>query len=262
MKIDNTSRWTEAQIEDGVGQIELTSWRHFHDYVIEEMLEYSHYVWRGQRDASWPLKSSLDRLLDKKPPSSREQLTKKHLSAFQRAARGRRGPNPPAISEENEWWALGQHNALATPLLDWSESPFVALYFAFEKAEPSSTGNRAIWAIMDSLSENRKAMADNEWQSEPKRLSLIRPNQSENPRLLSQAGLFTRCPAGRTVDEWVRRYAAGNTNAMTLIKIIIPEAGREECLRTLNRMNINHATLFPDLYGAGAHCNRNIELDE
>lgn len=258
----NESRWKEGPIEDGVCCIELASWRHFHDYLIDEMLDYSYYVWRGQRESTWSLKSSLDRLLDKHHPSNRMQRTRSHLAAFKKSTRGRRGMNPPLIEDENEWWALGQHNALATPLLDWSESPFVALYFAFEKVEPSSTGKRAVWAMMNPVEENKKAAIDNEWQTDPKQVSFVRPNQNENPRLLSQAGLFTRGPAGRTVDEWVRRYAAGNSSGMSLIKLEVPEEGRKECLRTLNRMNINHATLFPDLYGAGAHCNKTLELGD
>jgi hypothetical protein len=260
--MNKEQRWMEGEITDGIHYVELASWRHFHDYVIEEMLDYSHYVWRGQRDASWPLKSSLDRLLDKLPSSDRVRSRKSHLKAFQKATRGRRGANPPDLLDDNEWWALGQHNGLATPLLDWSESPFVGLYFAFEKDEMPSSGKRSVWAIANPVDENRNALADIEWQNEPKTLSFVRPNQNENPRLLSQAGLFTRGPDGRTVDEWTRRYAAGNSSEMTLIKISIPEDGRRECLRTLNRMNINHATLFPDIYGAGAHCNRSLELGE
>lgn len=259
--MENEPRWSDAEITDGVGVIRLNSWRHFHDYVIEEMLDFSHYVWRGQRDSKWSLRSSLDRLLDKQKDRNRVLLAKRQLHAFQIAVRGRRGPNPPAISDENEWWALGQHHALATPLLDWTESPFVALYFAFEKEEAPSSGTRAVWAVMNPSEGNKKAEADAEWKTMPRTLTFVRPVQNENPRLLSQAGLFTRGPAGRTVDEWIQRYSAGESDTMTLIKIVIPDDGRKECLRTLNRMNINHATLFPDLYGAGAHCNRIIELE-
>jgi transposase len=39
-------------------------------------------------------------------------------------------------------------------------------------------------------------------------------------------------------------------------------AGRPECLRTLNMMNINHLSLFPDIYGSSLHCNKSLEIDK
>ena len=52
------------------------------------------------------------------------------------------------------------------------------------------------------------------------------------------------------------------TNTYELIKIVIPKAGAKDCLRYLNRMNINHATLFPDLYGASLFCNMELQISK
>jgi hypothetical protein len=40
-----------------------------------------------------------------------------------------------------------------------------------------------------------------------------------------------------------------------LRKILIPNEGRIECLRFLDRMNINRMSLFPDMDGAAAYIN-------
>jgi len=67
---------------------------------------------------------------------------------------------------------------------------------------------------------------------------------------------------GKSLDEWVQKNQRDNDTGATLIKIIIPNAERDNCLRMLNRMNINHLSLFPDLYGASYFCNLFSEIDK
>lgn len=42
---------------------------------------------------------------------------------------------------------------LATPLLDWTSSLFIALFFAFEEEEPSSTKFRIVWGLHEYVGE-------------------------------------------------------------------------------------------------------------
>lgn len=260
--MSKASRWTDKPVVNGVMEVEFFSWKYFHDYVRQEMLDYSHYVWRGQRDSTWKLESSLDRLLRTKPPSHRARLAASHLDKFKYAVRGRRGANPSRIEDENEWWALGQHHGLATPLLDWTESPFVALYFAFEKPEKPASGKRTVWALGNISKKNREIREAHTGDGRPPELETVRPHQDENARLVSQSGLFTRAPLGMTVDGWVEQNHPGDNPDAHLIKLILPEKERGECLRTLNKMNINHITLFPGLYGAGQHCNKALQIEK
>jgi hypothetical protein len=82
---------------------------------------------------------------------------------------------------------------------------------------------------------------------------------NENPRLLTQGGLFTRVD-GMSVEDWVKRHFSGNTDNYILFKMTVPSKDRELCLRSLNRMNINHLSLFPDLYGASIYCNTDLQI--
>jgi len=254
-------RWTQVNsAEHGLLTVELSSWKYFHDYVRQRTLPYSHFVWRGQRDSSWKLETTLDRQLKGKPRNSRERLVESHLQEFKYGSRGRRAPQAAAIADENDWWALGQHNGLSTPLLDWTESPFVALYFAFEKAEKPPSGFRSVWALGYVERINHAVRTAHAGDDRPPILEYIRPFQEDNSRLVNQSGLFTRVPLGTTVDDWVTSNFAGTPGNYALLQMRIPDQERLDCLRTLNRMNINHKTLFQDLYGSAEHCNKKLDI--
>ena len=47
----------------GFGEVRISSWKYFGDFVYQEMLNYDSYVWRGHRCDNWQLESTLDRLI-------------------------------------------------------------------------------------------------------------------------------------------------------------------------------------------------------
>ncbi|MCG7963615.1 MAG: FRG domain-containing protein [Candidatus Thiodiazotropha taylori] len=281
--MSDEEKWEWQSVGGAYNQVRLTSWQHFTDFVHSVMLDYDTYIWRGQRCDDWVLESTIDRLIsDSSNPITKEfSFRSNHLEQFKFAVRGRRGANPPEIKDENEWWALGQHHGLSTPLLDWTTSPFVAAYFAFIKQDKNQTSHRAIYALHKPSVEikSREIQAAKEEANRKEKeairkgeksggflteafldypvrpdVEFIRPLSDENHRLVNQGGLFTRAPDGKPLDDWVGETFTGASDNI-LIKILIPDSDREECLKILNRMNINHLTLFPDLYGASKFCN-------
>ena len=80
--------------------------------------------WRGQRDFSWPLLPSLFR-------SHAEYDEMSGNSRFMNRAFARH-PNVPSASERANWLFLMQHYRFPTRLLDWTESPLIAAFFASE----------------------------------------------------------------------------------------------------------------------------------
>jgi hypothetical protein len=259
---------------DGIVTYRLKSWSHFHDLLDQVVfgdatLRATRYIWRGQRQDNWSLSSSLDRLFDRLgllatlEPRELERRASEHLETFRYASRGRRGSNPQTLTV-NEWWALGQHYGLATPLLDWSRSPFAAAYFAFEEAEPCATAYRAVFALNQRAVLAKNFEIDNGPSIERGRIPVVEfvdPLSDENPRLVSQGGLLTRAPIGMPIEHWVAQAFEGQS-VSALLRIKIPDHDRATALRSLNRMNINHLSLFPDLNGASRYTNLKFELGE
>ena len=283
-------KWSWNNPKDGFGLVKISSWKYFMEFIYSEMLDYETYIWRGQRNSNWELETTLDRLIKAAKIRKTKQLdfVHNHLEQFKYATRGRRGANPRNIENDNEWWALGQHHGLATPLLDWTSSPFVAAYFAFIDTGQRQTEFRAVYALhkptiekkvvqiqRDQENKNKKELEDIEAGKKKTgilgkiilkgpvypEIEFIRPLSDENHRLVNQGGLFSKSPSGKTLDFWVQENFAGE-DEYNLIKILIPNTERKQVLKTLNRMNINHLSLFPDLYGASRFCNLFGEIDK
>ena len=269
-----STRWTKINEEsgDGVSTFRLNGWSAFFTFLQDEVFSDSagnDYVWRGQRCSDWPLSSSLDRVFAKlglvdQTPAELDVSASERLVAFKRAARGRRGQNPPQLNDD-QWWALGQHYGLATPLLDWMKSPFAAAYFAFEEDNPYKghvTEHRAIYGLHRravSL-KSEQIVAESNTGRRDAIIDFIDPFSDDNPRLVSQGGMFTRAPVGQPIEMWVQRAFEGSQEGI-LLRIEVPNADRLACLRTLDRMNINHLSLFPDLVGASRFVNLEKELE-
>lgn len=246
----------------GIRKIVCEDWTGYTQFIENVLIDYANYIFRGQSNSNWSLQPSLNRALQDAPAGhGREAIAAEHLDKFKYATRGRRGLASKDPSNENEWWALGQHHGLFTPLLDWSESPYVAAYFALAK-ENSDTEYASVYALSRSACERENWRLNLVMDPElAPTLEFVRPMTDDNPRLISQRGLFTRAPNFVSIEEWVETYFENFTKGV-LLQIDIPHSARDRALISLNKMNINHLSLFPDLYGAGKHCNLALTIDK
>lgn len=254
-------RWETVGFENGIGEYRFSSWKYYANYIQDEMLNYNAYIWRGQNQENWKLQPSLDRIFKGNNKSPSGITRAKHLEAFKYAVRGRRGLNPPTLKDENEWWALGQHQGLLTPLLDWTTSPYVAAYFAYFKKTEDVNKRIAIFALHKPSIERKSNEIIQGYKSKgrPPVIEFVNPLSDDNLRLVNQGGLFTRSPDNISVEEWVNEHFIGY-NRVVLLKMTFPNKEREFVLQSLNRMNINHLSLFPDLYGASQYSNLELQI--
>lgn len=245
----------------------LDSWN-----KVKECLDVfvSDWAFRGHRDASWSLVTSLERVTSRIPKQMAESIVYRE---FTRNAHNYL-PLNYMPSDLLEWFALMQHHGAPTRLLDWTFSPYVACFFALEDALDEK-GSCAVWAVDISWCKRqgvqciRKALnqypryssfkiGSNLWDSQDfkrifhdEKIPLVLPAEPyrKNERLTIQRGLFL-CP-GYVNEGFENNFQAFDQTEIDkhLVKLVIPNRIRVEALTDLDYMNINRATLFPGIDG-------------
>ncbi len=169
--------------------------------------------------------------------------------------------HPPQT--EWEWLFLMQHYRVPTRLLDWTESPLVALYFAVSDADHAAA-DAALWCLLPTELNKKTGITFkhpkeipffDEEQDNPLRgylPSVIAREQSSSlkpaagiavrnsPRISAQLGVFTI-----THREQVSLEAIDD--GKHLWRFIIPAAAKKDILRELAYLKVSNFTVFPEL---------------
>lgn len=242
-------------IKDGVRSITLSTLEDFDNAIGP----YKEYIWRGQRQ-DWPLKSSFDRLWDI-DGRNRHAVLKGHLDSFRERMKHCH-PQIPLPQDERIVWGLGQHYGLKTPTLDWTRSPYIAAYLAFEETTvPGDDGFRYVYGLSLSIRRlltKRKQdgiVKSSERDAEPKDLPL-----NLTPLFKAQKATVVMTLEGETIDETVRRFSQKRPQKVVLIKMQIPEKERERWLEELDRIQgVNYKKLLLVLTDVVSQCNCDLK---
>jgi hypothetical protein len=119
---------------------------------VEELIEQlnklpNHFLYRGHANADWPLQSSLERIIGSKwSVAEANKFEEYSIGQFQSKFHlyDRENVKPDS---KLAWLSIMQHYGVPTRLLDFTESPYVALYFALEAYSPQTCADFAIFAF-------------------------------------------------------------------------------------------------------------------
>jgi hypothetical protein len=242
----------------------LTSWEAFLKLVIHP--PYSNWAFRGERDARWPLYSSLSRYLQNFTvhKDAWPEQEGRIVRIFKRKAH-QFLERPPDWEDDFQWLALMQHHGAPTRLIDFTWSPYVAAFFALERA----VGDGVVWALnparVDSTRGGRKGRTDPRKPGNFERLFLkgdqrfiwMGEPHTMNRRLIAQSGTFA---VPGVLDVPVEEILSDRDQESILAKFVLTHPVREVAMRELYRMNITYATLFPDLDGLARSMGYELEF--
>jgi hypothetical protein len=227
------------------------------------------YAFRGQPDSSYPLKPSLLRYLNRLNVSETEalELEKDAWMRFVAQSHIHLSPNLYSTLEGTmmTWWPVMQHHGAPTRLLDWTDSIYVAAYFAVAQ-NPDKDGT--IWVLHTNALETqmkrlygplKEPLSDVDFAStflssnSALRIVFVRRN-TQTDRMIAQQGLFTVCTNikgdhGEIVADALP--PSSPKGGAWFSKMIIPAKLKVEVLRKLRAMNIAAHSLFPGIDGIG-----------
>ncbi len=190
------------------------------------------WLFRGQSSCRWGLQASVHRLRSADlSPSEMKGYEQRIVGEFKRRARTLL-PNPPSTIWE--WLTLAQHFGLPTRLLDWTENPLVALFFAVRDNDGLSDDGQ-LFAYRHAAVE-----IDLESTIDPfniRKIEVVRPPYLDQ-RVIAQRSVFTVEPhpleGGKADSEDLRYWNVSVLHA-------------DEIRQQLANLGISESTLFPGL---------------
>ena len=238
-------------------RIAVNSW----DELVKTLEALDGWAFRGERAPDWDLFSSLSRRLMQYAPDENlwRPREERAMRIFRRKAHNYLG-DPRVTEDDLRTLAMMQHHGAPTRLLDFTKSPYVATFFALEGATEEAAlfalDTPRLWGLAPrfdtTLTRERidpRLPGNFDRYFAPNTMPLLwvgEPAEMDR-RLIAQSGLFV-VPGvlHLTMERILEHY---DPSGDLLMKIVLPASLREQAMRALYRMNITHATLFPDLDG-------------
>jgi hypothetical protein len=153
-----------------------------------------------------------------------------------------------------EFLSFLQHNCFPTPLLDWTSSPYIAAYFAFESVNhfAPQTENVAIFSFNEhAWSTTYKQIYD--FADFTPHVSILHPRIVGNHKLAVQQGCFTWTNV-HDIENHIKINESDGKKFLTKYELDVRE--RPIVMRELSLMGITAIQLMPSVE---AVCKKTLE---
>lgn len=249
------------------------------EHLIRSMNELpNNFIYRGHADSSWKLESTLERTIGDNWSSELAKKFEDHyLNLFKSKYHIYNG-NEHEPKSKLAWLSVMQHYGAPTRLIDFTESPYIALYFALEAYDPLLKNDLSIYAIdYNAIMDESLAYISKRDSSFKKTRNEIIGRQDElfddvvdrfsyevvwiteplelNARIDRQSGTFL---ISGDKEKRIEDLLTNEMYSEVLIKkFIIPSSIYENIYALLRKMNINAKTIYGDLGGLA----KSIKMD-
>lgn len=226
---------------------EEMSWKKFKNWALKKKLDNSDFIFRGHSNNKYNLRTTFHRA-NRRNLKNYSLVDIPILSHNISSITGRKY-NIEDPEEHGELLNLAQHHGYPTPLLDWTDSPYIAAYFAFSRITEYNLNNNKKVRIF--LFDTGK------WHEEhPEVISIEDPRPSfcdhilhsrDNKRALPQQSIVTSSNI-YNIERFIENSEKIDGKKY-LTKIDIPTSDRYAAMKELQYMGITEASLFPGLDG-------------
>ena len=268
-------------------QVQVRSVRSLEEYISHVEQQHPNRTrplwYRGCGKVAHKLKPSLYRHKQSKTIEDFMVLEKNLIARFQQ----RSIPfHSRALTDDWDRLFLMQHFGVPTRLLDWSESPLMALFFAVTLARyklnargrPRFYGDASVW-ILDPVQWNKRAVGLRSFTgsvltTDDSNASAYKPNGDiktmkpfpialygahNSQRIVAQRGVFV-C-FGKVALPMEVLYGRENFPVGCLMKVVVRESRLPHMYEALRRHGITDAVAFPDLDGLAREIKREYSFE-